>query len=105
MSKTSEFMSATHKPLLIFSLIAGVGMIAFGLFQCYALVDMANDNLEYASTLLRLRDGATLPVPPPERFLGAGLLGIWAPVILSVLGTTTSLYAYTHLGIVHHNID
>ncbi len=64
----------------------GLLLLALAVYQCHSLVQMIEDNLDYASTLLTLADGQTLPVPPPERFLGAGLLGMLFPVVASGFG-------------------
>lgn len=76
-------MSETDKTNMYLSMfLLGILLLVAALFQCYNLTMMVEDNLDLTSAVLRaVATGATFPVPPPERFLGAGLLGTYFPVV------------------------
>ena len=92
-------MSETDKTNMYLSMfLLGILLLVAALFQCYNLTMMVEDNLDLASTVLRAAaTGATLPVPPPERFLGAGLLGTYFPAAGALVAGLLIAYSYDGL--------
>jgi len=84
-------VSETDKTNVYLSMfLLGILFLGVALFQCYALTMMIEDNLEHTSAVLRAAaTGATLPVPPTERFLGAGILGTYFPAVGSLCGRSS----------------
>lgn len=64
------------KSVGIFFIVVSVICVGISIFGGWNLVEMINDQVEYASAIAGLGNNATLPVPPADRFPGSGLIGM-----------------------------